>query len=1266
MAKRPDILKYLLFIGIVLLTSAIPAQQGQKKYYTKSIHWKSTAEYPELPFDGSGYFKDDSGLPVFLTSIPLPENFSENNLKIHITPLKWEPYNNQYLSDITSDDLSQEPMHRVVMIQKKPYLEIELIPFRLKNNNPQNWEKLTLFSVDISFNPDKTTARLKAAQLKYASNSKLADGHWVKIGTQQRGIHKIPYSTLESWGFNAPEKVQVYGDGGAVVPIDNSEDRPDDLPVVSCLHLNNAIYFYSPGLWRWQWNENLGIFDYTIQRYAPMAYFFLSEAKSSVQAPPQASEINAPSNQSTQNFDYLFFHESEQENILKSGSQWLGEKFNISIAMQRDFNISAPLIDTSSEAFLYTQVAGRANSTQAFNISINGESQPPVFINTVSLNDYLMYYLRLASQKMSFIPQGPELSFNYEYSNTGSTSVGWLDYFIVNARGHLDLSEGQLVFRDKKTVGEENITTYSIASTHENTRVWDVTNPIRPIQMPIHVSGYNISFKNHSDSVKEYVAFATDMSLPQPVFVDYVSNQNLHASAPADMVIITPKEFEGQARRLAGLHMQHSNLNVLVAERDQIYNEFSWGHPDPTALRSFVKMLYDKAGDNTNNTPKLLLLFGDGSYDNRYTDNKPAAPLPTYQSDNSIYQTKTYVTDDFFGFLDDEEGANLRTDRLDIGIGRFPVNTLEEATAAVDKSESYLTAQENGKWKTRLTFIGDDGDFNIHTRDAERLTQKIATSHPEFDINKIYFDAFKMTTGATGKEFPGAKARVQQAISDGTLILNYTGHGSENNLAHEKIITRTDIRSWNNRDHLPLFITATCEFSRFDNHYHTSAGEEVFLSPNGGGIALLSTTRIVYSSLNFTLNNAFYNHAFQNDSNGKPLRLGEMMRRTKIESGANTNKLNFTLLGDPALRLNYPADEVTTSKINTKSLSQVTDTIRALSHNSLEATVTDPAGNKLSDFNGTAYVTVFDKAVATQTLGNGSNEPFEYKEYSNILFKGRATITNGEFSVNFVVPQDIRFNYDFGRISYYALSDDGREAAGAYSDFVIGGISSQASHDQDGPEINMFLNHSTFQNGQSTGPSPMLYADIYDLSGINTSGIGIGHNITLVIDEDVSNPLVLNDSYIANMDEFQTGKVIYQLPVLKEGNHTISLKVWDNYNNSSTATLTFKVIEDHGINIRNFAAYPNPVAPGDEVYFTMQVDEPNSILTATIQFVNAGGAVTGIIHDELLSNGNFIGPYRLPMEESGWNRSGICLVRLILKDQNGKESSATLKLVPTP
>jgi hypothetical protein len=1270
MAKRPyDTIAFNLIFCVIFMSAglgAIGQEKNQSLLFQEKIEWDQSAQYPSLPFEGAGYFEEASGLPVFLTSIPLPKDFNKNNFDILISPLTWDSFSGSYMVDIKPKDLPAKPKYRIVYQQKAAFLEIEMAPFRLNEDANSKWEKLQAFSVNISYSANLQQENLKSASLKYATSSHLSNGQWVKIGTAERGIHKISYSQLQEWGFSSPSKVCIYGNGGTQVPLANNKDRPDDLPKVGCLHTGNALYFYSPATWRWFWDEASNMFRHQKHQYSQMAFFFLTQEDGTVPAPPDSEEIEAPATHTTSTYDFLYFHEQELENVLKSGNQWFGEKFNATLTLEKSFKIKIPNILTGNEALFFTQVFARSNSAQNFGIDINNSANLTIPVNTITMNDNLGYYGRLATAKTLFNPINSDLNITYRYNSKGTSSIGWLDYFIITARAKLTINNGPIIFRDQTSIGSGNITTFQIEGAGAGTVIWDVTNPQYPLNISTTISGNKLIFKDRTHTLKEYVAFNPSGTFPQPKLIGEIPNQNLHATQPTEMVIVAPKEFLSEANRLATLHTQHSNLNVTVAERDQIYNEFSWGHPDPGAIRSFVKMLYDRAGDNTDETPKLLLLFGDGTYDNRHIDNTPAAPLPTYQSDNSIYQTSSFVTDDFFGFLDDDEGAELQNDRLDIGIGRYPVNSREEAINAVNKSENYLTAQESGKWKTKLTFTGDDGDFNIHMRDADKLAQKISANHPQFILKKIYFDAYEVASGAVGKEFPGAKADLQKAISEGTLIFNYTGHGSEENLAHEKIVTRTDILNWKNKSKLPLFVTATCEFSRFDNHHHTSSGEEVFLNPNGGGIALLSTTRIVYSSLNFTLNNAFYNHAFEADENGLPLRLGEMMRRTKLESGSNTNKLNFTLLGDPALRLNYPPNDVSTLALNGHPLSNNTDTIKALSKNIITAAITDPKGKFLTDFNGTAFISVFDKAVNVTTLGNGNSTPFEYKEYSNILFKGRASVTNGEFSVEFVIPRDIRYNFDKGRINYYALSDDNREAAGAFSDLVVGGRSDIISSDESGPVIDFYLNHAGFKSGQTTGPNPMLYADIFDASGINTSGIGIGHNITLVIDGNANNPLILNNAFTANIDDYQKGTLAYQLPILEEGNHEITLKVWDNNNNSSIASLNFRVSENHGLKIREFSAYPNPVKADEDVYITLQTDSPNSLIDATIRFINASGAITGEVNEEFISSGNFIGPYRLPLEKSGWKHSGICFVQIIFETQNGQTTSVAAKLLPTP
>jgi len=1252
---------------LMILWAVVPVMAGTQDSIRviREIEWKNPSEYqyPELPFHGNGFYENETGIPVVRISLPLPRDFSEENSEINIQPSGWRAYEDT-LVDITGEDVSRPTEKRIVYIRKKPWLEIEMVPFRESTQSDAKWDKLNSFVVKINYTP-ASPASLKSGGQTYTNSSKLSDGHWVKIGSTTRGMHKIPYTKLEEWGFSDPSSVQVFGNPGAMVPMANDKKRPDDLPAIGCLHADNALFFYSPGPWHRIWDRGKNLLKHQLHKYSPTAVFFLSEADGNVQEPSTSESIEEPADASTDTYDYLHFHEEELENLLASGNQWFGEKFNASSGLERSFSINVPNLLPDTEAVFYSQVAGRSNNAHGFEININDEATKTISVNTVSFNDYLGFYARMADDSIKFHPGNSEITLSYRYTNQASNAAGWLDYFIINARARLTLEHGPIVFRDRHIVGDDNIAAFNITSSGEKAIVWDVTNPGNPRKMSSHYSNGQVTFKDKADELKEYVAFHTDMSLPEPEFLENTENQNLHGTSPAEMIIVTPPEFRSQANRLAALHTEHSNLKVAVAGRDQIYNEFSWGHPDPGAIRGFLKMLYDRSGDDSDQAPRLLLLFGDGSYDNRHINNTPAAPLPTYQSDNSIYQTQTYMTDDFFCVLDDNEGSNLRNDRPDIGVGRFPVNTQEEAKNAVDKSEKYITDQKKDGWKTRLTFVGDDGDFNLHMRDADRLTQKIARSHPQFNLNKIYFDAYEVASGSTGKEYPGVKKDIQKAISEGTLIFNYTGHGSENNLAHEKVVTKTDINNWQNRDKLPLFVTATCEFSRFDNHNHTSAGEEVFLNPNGGGIALLSTTRIVYSSLNFTLNNAFYNHVFENDEKGRPLRLGEIMRRTKIEAGSNTNKLNFSLLGDPALRINYPHNGVKTKTLNNKSFDEeATDTIRAMSKNTIKAAVTGHEGETLSDFNGTAHITVFDKANEVTTLGNGSSEPFEYSEYANVLFQGPVTVSDGTFEASFVVPRDIRYNFDEGRISYYALSDDGREASGATHQFVVGGITQNTLQDEQGPKIDMYLNHENFKPGGNTGPRPMLYANVFDESGINTSGIGIGHNITLTIDGDASNPIVLNDAFTAARDDFREGTISYQLPRLDNGKHELTLKVWDNYNNSSTDTLTFRVNNDHGIRLRKFKAWPNPVKAGDNVFITFETDAPNSLIDATIQFIDASGRMTGVIEDELLSSGNQVGPYRLPMEQSGWNHSGVCFVRVILETPNGEKTSAVAKLLP--
>ncbi len=1252
----------LLFLGLIVVTQAYPLKRDSLLFHHTPEWNNEQAVYPDLPFKGQGYWEDSTGVLIYRFLIPLPPQFAATGYSLKIDQQKWAPYHGN-LANTPPSGTKRAPMHRVIHIKKQPFLEIELIPFAPGEENGQ-WKKLTRISLMISYTPQPgAEGTLKSFSLKYASASRLSSGKWLKISTTGAGIHKIPYSTLSGWGFSNPEQVQIYGHGGRMVPLANSEERPDDLPQIAVWHRSNALYFYSPGTVHWQWNDGKKIYEHHRHKYSPRAFFFLSEVAGEPAQVITADEPSAGNTHQISTFDFLHVHELELENILQSGSQWFGEKFNVTTGLQKTFRVEFPQLIVDSSATLTSSVLGRSNTAHGFEVSVNGTSQNQS-INTVTLSNYTGYYAHPASITIPFTPQSNGFDVSFRYTNPQTTSIGWLDYFTIHATGSLTLEQEQLLFRNRHTAGPGHVTTFTIQSTRNNLQVWEVTNPDEPVRHTLQRDGSRVHFKDATEELKTYVVFDADGNLPVPEMVAVVKNQNLHGSPAAEMVIVAPSEFLSQANRLAALHATHSGLKTIVAEREALYNEFSWGHPDPGAIRAFMKMLYDRAGDDAGAAPQLLLLFGDGSYDNRHVLDPLPAPLPTFQSENSIYQTATYVTDDFFGFLDDEEGDDFTTGRLDIGIGRLPVNTPKQATDAVNKIETYLYHQSGGKWKTLLTFIGDDGDSNIHMRDAERLTEQIYDSHPVFDFNKIYLDAFKAVAASTGKEFPGARTKIERTMADGTLLLNYTGHGSENGLAHEGIITRSDINAWSNLSKLPLFVTATCEFSRFDNHGLTSAGEEVFLNTNGGAFALLSTTRIVYSSLNYTLNRAFSNHVFDTDNQGRPLRLGEILRRTKIESGSSINKLSFTLLGDPALRINYPFNKVSTEAI-VDNRGDKTDTIKALSVNTLKGLVQDPEGNTMEDFNGEVNIVVYDKAVETQTLGNNGAEPFIYKEYANILFKGVATVSNGRFTSVFSIPQDIRFNYGPGRISYYATTKEGVEAAGAFSDIIIGGIADNSNTDKKGPDLHLYLNHSQFNAGDHTGNRPMLYAKVFDESGINTSGIGIGHNITLVIDGNTQNPLIINDAFAFNPNSYQEGTIAYHLPELTDGPHEVTLKVWDIHNNSSTAHLSFTVSTGGNLKIRDFKVYPNPVPHDGQIYATFSTDAPNSSFDTTIDFIDMMGRVTGSIKRELIATGNSVEHFSIPLENSGWNRKGICFVRLIVTDKTGKKAIVVQKMLPS-
>ncbi|MDZ7635752.1 MAG: type IX secretion system sortase PorU [Bacteroidales bacterium] len=479
------------------------------------------------------------------------------------------------------------------------------------------------------------------------------------------------------------------------------------------------------------------------------------------------------------------------------------------------------------------------------------------------------------------------------------------------------------------------------------------------------------------------MAFAVDHARQPVRTVTAVPSQDLHSIAPADMIIVTHPLFEDHARQLAGLHLDDDGTSSVIVTPEQIYNEFSGGIPDAVAIRNFVKMVRDR-GVTGGTTLKYLLLFGDGSYENKTAPPLNSSYIPTWQSVNSHVGVLSFTSDDFYGLLDEGEGE--ADGYLDIGIGRLPAADTASAGIMLRKIRSYLRSSGMGSWRNVLCLVADDEDSNLHMLDAEGLSAAAANAAPPVTTQKIYLDAYRQVTSVTGDSYPDAARAIDDRMAAGCLIMNYVGHGNESGLAHERVIRTDNINSWKNKNMLPLFITATCEFSRFDDAdmnqatgaiaAKTSAGEMVLLNPDGGGIALMSTTRVVYSAPNYTLNRKIYDYAFSTAPDGRSMRLGDIIRLAKVSSGTGMNKRNFLLLGDPALRLAWPVEgKVVTDSINGVSVDFATDTLKALSLITISGHLEDTDGNILSNFNGTVEPAVYDKASSVSTLANDGGSP---------------------------------------------------------------------------------------------------------------------------------------------------------------------------------------------------------------------------------------------------------------------------------------------------
>jgi hypothetical protein len=1116
-----------------------------------------------------------------------------------------------------------------------------------------------------------------------AETSVLATGKWYKIKIYRNGIYRLSYEDIKNMGFSNPAEVRIFGNGGAMLPLMNAVSRYDDL-IENTLYMNKGtdgtfnegdyILFYGKGPVTWSYNPVTSMFEHQLNLYSNAAYYFVTtEAGTGLKINSKIPVTGTPDIEIT-DFDDYGYHERNKYNFLKSGRQWFGEKIEYS-SYDAAFIFSG--LVTTSPVKVKVNVVSRSANAKTFTLRSNSSAIGTINVAAVILSNNTGIYANQKSAIFSFNVANDQVTLNLSYNKTESSDDGYLDYYTVNVRRKLALINDTLFFRDQSSAGTGVIAAYSVENCNLQTEIWDVTDQFNISRIPAQLSGSTLTFSDSANLLKEYVAVNTGASFPKPEIsvmqddLGIIPNQNIHATAPQQMLIVTNPLFMAAADSIAEFHRLKDNLSVFVATTEQIYNEFSSGAPDVSAIRDFARMLYNRStGDHDR--LKYLLLLGDGSYNNYSRATGNANFILTYQSESSLNASTTYVSDDFFGFMDETEGGaeTMENYSLDLGVGRLPVKTIDESLALFRKIRNYSADKNRGDWRNNILFAGDDEDGNLHMTQANGLADWLGENYPQFAVKKVMIDAYPQVSSSTGARYPDVNRVINNNIQKGLLIFNYTGHGGEAGLAAEHILMSDDLMNLTNSVNLPLFVTATCEFSRFDDlsddngnlTESASAGELSLLNPNGGSIGLLSTTRIVYSNDNHILNTKFYHVVFERDVDGNYYKLGDIIRMTKDSSGNNRNKLNFILLGDPALSLAIPKYSILTDSLNGVPVNEPVDTLKAFSRIRISGHIEDSEQNLLNTFNGTIYPSVFDKNKTITTLANDGGETMQFSARENLLYKGKASVNNGRFSFEFIVPKDITYSFGNGKIIYYSY-DPADDANGYFSDFIIGGTDPAMVPDQTGPEISLFLNDEYFNNQGITNPNPVIYARIADESGINTIGNGIGHDITGVIDGNVSYPVVMNDFFEADLDDYTTGSLSYPMENLAEGRHSLKVKVWDVYNNSSEETIEFRVLSGDRIIIANACNYPNPAV--DHTFFTFEHNKPGEELKVNISIFDMQGRYIANINEAIITTGfnSTLPEWDLKDMNGNMLRQGIYPYRIRITGNNGSYTDSFQKLV---
>ena len=1037
------------------------------------------------------------------------------------------------------------------------------------------------------------------AMLTFAQdNSVLSSGKWYKLSVNQDAVYKIDFSQFRKMGINPasidPRNVQLFASQNYMLPQKNSAPRTHELKEIAIqffgaddgvFNAGDYLLFYGQGPDRYELPPDKGVFFYQNNIYSDKNFYFLTVGNTTGKRMETEPIIDGVFPTVTE-FDYFSYYETERSSILNSGRKWYGERFGSQTEYTVRFDVTN-VVENSNIHLIYN-VLGQTYNPASINIFLNNVSATTQDLDVIPDSRWALKGIEIGDTLELNSNQFGASAQNYQdvkikfLKAPSALSDAYIDFLLLQAKRHLALYNDQTIFSSLKSL-EQPITKFVIDKMPENGAVWNISDSFNSKIQSITLSQGQGSFVASSGTINKYVAIS-NKNFPQPIFENVVENQNLLGLSTPNLLIVTAPEFIAQAQRLSSYRQSKNSISVIVATTTQIYNEFSGGKQDVTAIRDFVKYLYGQ-----NPRLKNLLLFGRGSFDYlnhlRYGKNF----VPIYQSRNSLDPVKTYSSDDYYAFLDDNEGdwveESIEPSTMDIGVGRLPVSTTEQASDVVDKIIQYEN-QTWGTWRKKILFLADDGDSYLHQSYADNLAESIEINYPEFNTKKLFLDSYPLKKTNIGITSPETTAALNSDITEGVLILNYTGHGGELQLADEKIVDIFSVNNWKGSPKYPFMVTATCDFGRHDDPSIISLGETVVLKKNGGSIGLITATRPVYASSNFTLNKEFYAGLFEKERS-EYRDLGSIFRDTKNNSLVGVNNRNYSLIADPSMRLNLPQPSISITSIKNLSsgnnIGGRIDTLKALSNVRITGEIVR-SDQIDSNYKGVIQISLYEKPVTEKVFDRtyidgkfvNVTQPFEFLARNSLLFRGQASVANGKFTVNFIMPKFVSTKFYSGKMSLYAYpTSTGDDASGSQLDIVYGGIESNPiTDDKTPPEIRLFVGDTTFLIGGIANQDSRIIALLKDKSGINISEFDPNQNMVLNLDDTLI--VVVNSYYQTNIDKNDEGVLNFPLVSIKPGKHTLFLSVSDIYGNRQTQSVDFYVSKGKGLEITKMLLYPNP------------------------------------------------------------------------------------------